>query len=202
MLTRDFFQRDSLALARGLLGMILAHDTPEGVCRGRIVEVEAYRGVRDRAAHSFGGRRTPRNETMYGPAGHAYVYFVYGMHHCVNVVAADVDVPEAVLIRALLPTEGIEIMQRRRASSRAVKVERLCQGPANLSRAMGIDRRHNGFDLLAGPLRIEVGTPLPDRLVAKAPRVGVAYAGVDARRPWRLYERHQTAVSALAGRRR
>jgi DNA-3-methyladenine glycosylase len=200
MLTRDFFQRDSLTLARALLGMVLVHDSPEGACRGRIVEVEAYRGVGDRAAHSFGGRRTPRNEVMYGPAGHAYVYFVYGMHHCVNVVAADVDVPEAVLIRALLPTDGIDLMQRRRATRRVLKVEHLCQGPANLSRAMGIDRRHNGFDLLAGPLRIEAGKPLPDRLVAKVPRVGVAYAGADARRPWRLYERHQPAVSALSAR--
>ena len=195
VLDRMFFQRDALSVARDLLGMVLVHESPQGVTAGRIVETEAYRGLRDRAAHSFGGRRTPRNEIMYGPAGYAYVYLIYGMHHCLNAVAVDVGQPAAVLIRALEPLAGIELMRRRRAARKSLVQEKLCQGPANLCRAMGIDRQHNGADLLAGPLRIERGAAVPDRLVGKAPRVGVGYAGPDTRRLWRLYERGQRAVS-------
>lgn len=194
-LTRAVFARDALTVARRLLGMVLVHEQCDGLTAGRIVEVEAYRGPRDRAAHSYGGRRTARNEVMYGPAGHAYVYFVYGMHYCFNVVSAGIDEPEAVLIRALEPLSGLDLMRERRDATSRLGEARLASGPGNLCRAMGIDRQLNGADLLTGLLHLEPGRRLPMARVAAAPRVGIDYAGTDARRLWRLYDRSSAAVS-------
>ena len=147
--------------------------------------MEAYRGPRDLAAHSAGGRRTPRNEVMYGPPGRAYVYFVYGMHHCVNVVTAAAEIPEAVLLRAVEPLCGVALMRARRGAG--VRTEDLARGPGNLTRAFAIDRSRNAADLRRGALRILAprGASLP--LVAasdvvRSPRVGVDYAGPWARR--------------------
>jgi DNA-3-methyladenine glycosylase len=176
---------------------VLVHRTSAGVTAGRIVEVEAYRGPGDRAAHSYGGRRTARNEVMYGPPGHAYVYFVYGMHHCVNVVCRAAGVPEAVLVRALEPLAGEALMRRRRGLPDA-PAWRLCRGPGALCRAMGIGREENGGDLVRGPLRIVDAPAVPARLVARTPRIGVDYAGAHAARPWRLLVR---ATRAVSGRR-
>jgi len=184
----------TLLVARALLGKILVHDAADGVTAGRIVEVEAYRGPGDRAAHSAGGRRSARNEVMYGPPGHAYVYFIYGMHHCVNVVCQPPSVPEAVLLRALEPVEGEALMRRRRGTADAT-AWRLCRGPGALCRAMGIDRAANGTDLVRGRLRILDAPLIPTRLVARTSRIGVDYAGADARRPWRLLVRGSRAVS-------
>jgi DNA-3-methyladenine glycosylase len=192
---RSFFWDPTLRVARNLLGALLVHDTPEGRTVGRIVEVEAYRGPKDQAAHSKNGHRSPRNEVMYGEPGHAYVYFVYGMHYCVNVVTAPVGVPEAVLIRALEPVDGIALMRRRRRLADAPDW-RLCRGPGALCQAMGIERAENGGDLLYGPLRLLLGTQLAARHVARGPRIGVAYAGADALRPWRFAVRSSLAVSA------
>lgn len=194
-LSRRFFARDALSAAQAILGTVLVHESSEGIAAGRIVEVEAYRGPRDRAAHSFGGRRTARNEVMYGPPGHAYVYFVYGMHYCMNIVAARVDVPEAVLIRAIEPLAGIELMRCRRGVGSEVPAYRLGRGPGNVCKAMGIDRALNGADLLAGSLRLERGRRLPASRIVRAERIGVAYAGPDAALPWRLFERGNQAVS-------
>lgn len=193
-LPRAFYRQPTLAVARALLGKTLVHDTPDGRVAGCIVEVEAYRGPRDRAAHSAGGRRTPRNEVMYGPPGHAYVYFIYGMHHCVNVVCQAVGVPEAVLLRALEPLEGESLMRRRRGVDDA-PAWRLCRGPGALCQAMGIARGENGADLLRSKLRILDAPHVPGRLVARTPRIGVAYAGADAARPWRYVVRGSPAVS-------
>lgn len=195
---RAFFARDSVRVARALLGAIVVHESDEGTAAGRIVEVEAYRGPADRAAHSYGGRRTARNEVMYGPPGRAYVYFVYGMHHCLNVVTAEVDVPEAVLIRALDPVAGLDLMRRRRGLA-AGPDHVLARGPGNVCRALGVDRQHNGLDLVSGRLRIEPGRPLRAARIERAPRVGVDYAGDDARLPWRLFERGHPAVSKASG---
>ncbi len=193
-LPQRFFERPTLQVARGLLGQLLVHDTPDGRVAGRIVEVEAYRGPRDRAAHSYGGHRSPRNEAMYGPAGHAYVYFVYGMHHCVNVVTQGPGVPEAVLLRALEPVDGVDVMRRRRGLPDAPEW-RLCRGPGALCQALGIARGENGADLLRGPLRLVAGPPVPARDVVRSPRIGIDYAGPDVARPWRFYARGVRAVS-------
>src|SRR5262249_44608509 len=154
-------------------------EAPDGLVAGRIVETEAYRGPADRAAHSRGGHRSARNEVMYGPAGHAYVYFVYGMHHCVNVVTPDVDVPEAVLLRPLEAVDGEALMRRRRGLPDA-PAWRLCRGPGALCQALAITRAQNGGDLTGGALRILDAPDVPGRGVARTARIGVAYAGADA----------------------
>jgi DNA-3-methyladenine glycosylase len=194
-LPRAFYLRPTLRVARGLLGKVLVHATAEGAAAGRIVEVEAYRGPADRAAHSYRGHRSPRNEAMYGPPGHAYVYLIYGMHHCVNVVCQPAGVPEAVLIRALEPVAGEELMRRRRGLAADAPSWRLCRGPGALCQALGITRRQNGSDLVHGPLRI-LDRPAPGRAkIVRTPRVGVAYAGDDAARPWRFAVLGSRAVS-------
>ena len=193
-LPRRLYLQPTLRVARALLGKTLVHDSAEGRTAGRVVEVEAYRGPADRAAHSSGGRRTPRNEIMYGPPGHAYVYFIYGMYFCMNVVCQRTGVPQAVLLRALEPLEGIELMRRRRGLPDGPEW-RLCRGPGALCRALGIGRAENGADLVRGPLRIVDAPPVPAARVARTARIGVAYAGADAARPWRFLLRGSPAVS-------
>jgi DNA-3-methyladenine glycosylase len=193
-LGRSFFLQPTLRVARALLGKVLVHETREGRTAGRIVEVEAYRGPRDRAAHSAGGRRTARNETMWGPAGHAYVYFIYGMHHCVNVVTQGPGVPEAVLLRALEPLEGIDLMRARRGLASGPEW-RLCRGPGSLCQALGVTRADDGADLVAGPLRILDAPLVRGALVARTTRIGVAYAGPDALKRWRFLIVGSAAVS-------
>lgn len=199
-LGRDFFAVDSQALARALLGRLLVRRLDDGeVLAGRIVETEAYAGERDRASHAFGRRRSERNESMYGPPGTAYVYFIYGMHYCMNVVCGEKDQPLAVLLRALEPVAGMERMARLRAggpkAAKRISPEALCAGPARLCRAMDIDRRLDGLDLvndprlhLAEPLAAVDSSPLPpvpDKDVARTARIGVEYAGAWALKPLR-----------------
>ena len=193
-LGRSFYLQPTLRVARALLGKVLVHDTREGRAAGRIVEVEAYRGPRDRAAHTAGGRRTPRNETMWGPAGHAYVYFIYGMHYCVNVTTQPPGVPEAVLLRALEPLEGIDLMRARRGLPEG-PVWKLCRGPGALCRAIGLTRAQDGTDLVHSRLRIVDAARTPTSRIARTARIGVAYAGTDALRPWRFLVRGSVAVS-------
>lgn len=177
---RDWFDRPSVTVARDLLGMWLVHDRAEGRIAGRIVEVEAYQGPEDLAAHSARGR-TARNEVMFGRPGHLYVYLIYGLHHCANVVCGPGDKPEAVLLRAAAIGPGVELARMARGD---VAPTRLAAGPGNLGAAFGIDRGLNGADLVAGPVRLAAG-PRPRR-IARTPRVGVAYAGRWARRPLRF----------------
>ncbi len=178
---RRDFEIDASTLAQRLIGQRLVHLTPGGTrVSGLIVETEAYLGVEDRAAHCFGGRRTVRNESMYAKGGTAYVYFTYGMHHCMNVVCGRKGEPTAVLLRALEPSEGIGLMRRRRSSpGRTVRSDWLCSGPACLCVSMGIDLRHNGLDLTSSDrLFVEwsgkAETVLP---LDNTARVGVGYAG-------------------------
>lgn len=177
---RAWFDRSAIELAPDLLGMLLVHDLPLGRIVGRIVEVEAYLGPEDLAAHSSRGR-TRRNAVMFGPAGHAYVYLVYGMHHCLNVVAGPGSKPEAVLLRAVEIVEGLEIVRRLRPG---VPPLRLAAGPGNLAVAFGVDRHLDGADLLSGPLRLAAGNPA-GRIVRSA-RIGVEYAGSWAGEPLRF----------------
>lgn len=189
-LPRSFFERPVLSVARGLIGALLVHEQPRGRLVGRIVETEAYRGPEDRAAHSFGGRRTSRTEVMYGAAGHAYVFFVYGMHWNFNVVTGGVGQPHAVLIRAVEPLAG----QRQMAARRGLPVDSPCltNGPGKLSQAFGFDRSHYGLDLCAGPVYFAAGEPLA---VRRSARVGVPYAREWAERPWRFFAADSPWVS-------
>ena len=194
ILSRSFYARSVHDVARDLLGMIVVRAWPDerGPRRlaGRIVEVEAYDGPRDRASHASKGR-TRRTEVMFGPAGHAYVYLVYGMHCCLNVVTGPVGYPAAVLIRALEPVEGIDGMDPGRA-----RPSRIADGPGRLTRALRIDLALNRADLCAaGPLCVEVGEAVRDRDVVRGPRVGVDYAGRWAMKPWRLGLRGSAALS-------
>jgi DNA-3-methyladenine glycosylase len=186
---RAWFDRPSPEVARDLLGMRLVHSTPEGSTVARIVEVEAYQGPEDLAAHSSHGR-TARNAVMFGPPGHIYVYFVYGMHHCMNIVCGPGEKPEAVLIRAAAIEEGLALAQARRG---AVPQRRLAAGPGNLAKALGIDRALNGADLLRGPLRLAWGEAPGE--VVRRPRIGVDYAGAWAARPLRFLVRDDPHVS-------
>ncbi len=178
-----WFDRPAASLALDLLGSRLIHDAPEGSVGGRIVEVEAYRGPEDLAAHSARGR-TPRNAVMFGPPGHLYVYLIYGLHHCLNVVAGPGGKPEAVLIRALDLDEGLDLARRRRGPT--VADRRLASGPGNAGRALGVDRGLNGVSLLDGPVRVEPRSGQRPR-VSRGPRIGVAYAGAWASRPLRFW---------------
>ncbi len=191
---RAFFVGDTVALARRLLGCTLWHKTPEGLCAGRIVETEAYCGDKDAACHSY-KRRAPdgRTSVMYGPGGFAYVYLIYGMHCCMNVVSAPAGQPEAVLIRALEPVEGVELMRARRP--KAMTDAALCSGPGRLCAALGIDRGCYGLDLLGDELYLTLGEPLPEEKIGVSKRVGVDYAGEDARREWRFFEKDNPNVS-------
>ncbi len=189
-LPRSFYARPVLAVARDAIGKVLVHDAPGGRVAGRIVEAEAYRGPEDRAAHSFGGRRTARTEAMFGPPGHAYVFFVYGMHYHLNLVTTRVGAPHAVLLRAIEPLEGVELMARRRGLSPGDV--RLTNGPGKLCVAFGIDRAAYGADLCRGRLFLLDG---PRGAVGRSPRVGIDYAGAWAARPWRFFERGNRFVS-------
>jgi DNA-3-methyladenine glycosylase len=168
---RAWFDRSASEVAPDLLGALLMHDTPDGQIVGRIVEVEAYLGPEDLAAHSSRGR-TPRNAVMFGEPGHLYVYLIYGMHHCANVVCGPGDKPEAVLLRAAAITDGLELARARR---NGVADVRLASGPGNLAAAFGIDRRHNGIDLLSGPIRLAQAAGPTE--IERSRRVGVEYAG-------------------------
>jgi DNA-3-methyladenine glycosylase len=182
-------------VARDLLGCLLVHRAGAEPAVGIIVEVEAYCGPRDLACHSAGGRRTARNEAMYGPPGHAYVYFTYGMHHCLNVVTRGVGVAEAILIRAVAPTGGLAAMRARRGLSEGVSAFRLARGPGNLCRAFGIDRTLNGADLTGSTLTIHPARSFAACEVRRTARIGIDYAGAYAERPWRLCVRGEPAVS-------
>jgi DNA-3-methyladenine glycosylase len=177
---RAWFDRPSAEVAPDLLGTIFIHDSPEGRVAGRIVEVEAYMGPEDLAAHSSHGR-SARNAVMFGPPGHLYVYLIYGIHHCFNVVCGPGDKPEAVLIRAVAVTDGVDLARARRGR---VPDRRLASGPGNVARAFGVDRSLNGADLLDGPVRLARGSA-PDAILAR-PRIGVDYAGEWADRDLRF----------------
>jgi DNA-3-methyladenine glycosylase len=161
---------------------VLVHDDPAaGRLAGRIVETEAYAGSDDPASHAYRGE-TPRNRVMFGPPGHAYVYFTYGMHHCFNVVCGPPGRARAVLVRALAPLVGLDAMARRRGVD---EPRRLARGPGALTQALGLDRSHDGCDLTRGPLWIaDLPADRGGHPVARGPRVGIRLA---AERPWRYW---------------
>jgi DNA-3-methyladenine glycosylase len=180
-ITRDELAIDPVDAAKLLLGSVLEAETPQGSVRVRLVEVEAYRGGDDPASHCYRGR-TPRNDVMFGPAGHLYVYFVYGMHFCANIVCLTDGVPGAVLLRAGEVIEGIDLARSRRPAARSDA--ELAKGPARLTSVLGIDRAQNGIDLTdpAASIRLYAGEPAEE--ILSGPRVGVAVA-MDV--PWRFW---------------
>jgi DNA-3-methyladenine glycosylase len=193
-LARNFYTRsDVLLIARELLGQVLVVPARSGTrVAGMIVETEAYRGPADCASHAYGGRRTKRTETMYRIGGTAYVYFVYGMYYQFNVVTNAAEIPHAVLVRALEPVEGVELMRERRLT----RVDRnLASGPGKLCVALGIDRALDGADLLGERVWIEAGRRVPAAAVAAGPRVGIDYAGDWAEKRWRFWIRDNPHVS-------
>jgi DNA-3-methyladenine glycosylase len=192
-LVRPFFARDPVTLARDLLGRVLFYRTTEGLLAGRIVETEAYTGGDDPASHAFRGRTT-RNAVMFGPAGHAYVYFTYGMHYCLNVTAEASGTAGAVLLRALEPLAGDEIMRARGDRGPA---RRLLSGPGKIGRAFGLTLADNGRDFTRGPLGLAAGSPVADREVGVSRRIGITRA-VD--RPYRFVVIGNPSVSNMTTR--
>ncbi len=193
-LPREFYLRpDVLTVSRDLLGKLLVvPGANDERVSGKIVEVEAYRGPEDRASHAYGGRRTKRTETMYGAGGIAYVYFVYGMYYQFNVVCNLADVPHAILVRALEPVEGIELMRARRHGH----LDRnLTNGPGKLCIAMGIDRQLNAADLLGDKVWLEEFETVSPRRIARGPRIGIDYAQEWIDKPWRFWIRDNAYVS-------
>lgn len=187
---RSFYEQSTLDVARQLLGKYLVRKHPDGKTVGRIVETEAYIGLEDRACHASRGR-TARTEVMFGPPGHAYVYFIYGFYYCLNIVTEAVDHPSAVLIRALEPVAGIPLMKARR---RAEEHRSLTSGPGKLCQALAIDRSLNGVDVCGKPLYVEDrGEPAPR--ISTTPRIGVDYAGKWKKKPWRFLIRGSESVS-------
>ena len=181
-----FFERtDTLGVARDLLGKLLVVPDAQGRrVSGMIVELEAYMGVTDKGAHSYGGRRTARNEVTYGPGGHAYVFFIYGMYFQLNFVLGPIDHPHVVLIRAVEPVEGIDVMRARRGE---MKDRNLTSGPGKLCIAFGIDRSLNGADLSEDQIWVEDHRSFELSEVSVGKRIGIDYAGEDAENPWRFW---------------
>ena len=188
-LPQHFYARDAATVARDLLGRLIVSTVRGRRCVARIVETEAYLGPHDPASHASGWRRTPRNEVMYGPPGLLYVYFTYGMHWCANVVTGPEGFPSAVLLRAVEPRQGIETMRRRRGG---VAPRLIGAGPARLTQALGIERRHNGHALGGAPIWIAAGRPVPPGRRRVTTRVGIREAA-----DWkqRFYERGSGFVS-------
>lgn len=182
-----------MELARKLLGCLLVHRTTDGVAGGMIVETEAYVGAVDKACHAY-RNRSERTEIMYHDGGYAYVYFIYGMHHCFNVVTGPEGEGNAVLIRALEPVLGIDLMQRRRNTK---MLQNLCSGPGKVCHAMGITKNEYGMDLCSAdsPLRLIKFRHFTDELIASSPRINVAYAEEAATWPWRFYVKANPYVS-------
>ncbi len=197
-LPRSFFARPADELAPRLLGCRLMRRLDDGTLLGGvIVETEAYLGPEDKAAHSFGGRRTPRTEPMYMLPGTSYVYFTYGMHHCMNVSAKAVDVPHAVLLRALEPTDGLDRMAVLRGRPAGpVLAKELCSGPAKLCQALAIDRSLTAVDTCESDvLWFERGRKLSDASVGRSARVGIGYAGEWVEKPLRWFVLGNSCVS-------
>lgn len=190
---RWYYSNDSVTLAQSLIGAVIVRMLEDGTrLSGRIVETEAYFGMVDAASHAYRGRRSQRNESMYGPPGLLYVYFTYGMHYCANIVCGEKDQPLAVLIRALEPLEGLETMRANRLAARkdrTVPDEDLCRGPGNLCRALGIDRAFDGIDLVTDPracVELSGRKPIEEGRIVAGPRVGIGGSSVWVGAPLRF----------------
>lgn len=190
-LAREFYNRDSVIVARELLGKVLVHELDGQKIAAKIVEAEAYMGNEDRAAHSYGGRRTARVEVMYGNPGFSYIFIIYGMHYCFNIVTREKGNPQAVLLRAVEPLHGIEQMAQvryKKPYEQLTKSQRrgLTNGPGKLCKALSINKNFNGLDLCGDEIYIEEGET-PEFKIITTTRVGIDYAGEAREYPWRFY---------------
>lgn len=186
-LGKDFFLReDVVAISYELIGKFLVTKFDNVLTAGMIIETEAYNGVVDKASHAYGGKRTKRNEVMYGDAGNSYVYLCYGIHHLFNIVTNKKDIPHAVLIRAIIPTDGVSAILKRRKQAQVNK--KTADGPGTLSQALGIKTTHSGISLMSSD-KIWVedrGIKFSSKEINIGPRIGVDYAGKDAKLPYRF----------------
>jgi DNA-3-methyladenine glycosylase len=189
-LPRLFYDQPTVQVAQRLLGTLLVHQHPDGMTAGKIIETEAYVGPEDKASHASRGR-TPRSTIMFGPAGFAYIYLIYGLHHCLNMVTECQDYPAAVLIRAVEPVAGIQLMQARRGIS---DVRQLTNGPGKVCQAFAIDRSLNGADICGDSLYVEDRDELPADIVTTT-RLGIDYAGPWKDKLWRFYIARHPGVS-------
>ena len=182
-LTPLFYERDDVVqIAKELIGKMLFSMIDKKLTGGIIIETEAYRGAEDRACHAYNNRRTKRTEVMFQKGGIAYVYLCYGIHPLLNIVTNTAEIPHAVLIRALSPTHGLEIMKTRRRHK-----DNLCTGPGNLTQALGITLKHNGLPLNQPPLWLEESAiSIRENQIISTPRIGVEYAQEHALLPWRF----------------
>lgn len=196
-LARDFYLRDVNTVAPELLGKLLVHRSPEGVTAGKIVEVEAYAGACDKGSHSYPNKRTPRTEIQFGPGGFAYVYAIYGMHWCFNIVVGEREQPNVVFVRALEPVVGIELMQKRRGAANRLE---LCSGPGKLCRAMGITKKEYGLDLCASELYLTPCAQIEQDRIMTSPRINIDYAEECKDYLWRYFIKDDPYVSKVAKR--
>lgn len=199
ILSREFYNRDSLVVAKELLGKVLVHEIDGQKISAKIVEAEAYMGIGDKAAHSYGGKRTKRIEVMYGGPGFSYIFFIYGMYHCFNIVTREKGNPQAVLIRAVEPTGGVDLMaQSRYKKSYSLltesQIKGLTNGPGKLCKAFSIDKSLNGEDLCGSKLYVEVGENEKFNIVSTK-RVGIDYAEEAKDYTWRFYIKDNKYVS-------
>lgn len=197
LLEREFYQRDANETAQDLLGKLLVHKTAEGITGGVIVEVESYIGPDDKGSHAYLNKRTERTEIQYGPGGFAYVYSIYGMHYCFNVVTNRTEKPEVVLIRALEPIMGIELMQKRRKTE---NIRNLCNGPGKLCQAMTITKEQYGYDLCSSELYIESYLNEQEIQIMRSPRINIDYAEECKDYLWRYFIKDNPYVSKVAGK--
>lgn len=188
-LTRAFYERNALIVAREILGKGLVHNSSDGFTAGQIIETEAYIGPNDRASHAYLGLRTKRTNIQFGLGGYAYIYQIYGKYCCFNIVVAKVEKPEVVLIRALRPIEGFELMAKRHGffDMNLKRVKRLTDGPGKLCIAMGITKEHYGEDLCGDTIFVtDNNTTLTDEQIDQTPRINIDYAEEASKYPWRF----------------
>ncbi|CAB1254164.1 DNA-3-methyladenine glycosylase [Clostridium sp. HV4-5-A1G] len=198
-LQRNFYNKDTLSVAKNLLGKILVHTINGKRLSGRIVETEAYKGITDKAAHSYGGRRTKRTEVMYGPCGFSYVYMIYGMYYCFNIVTEKKDIPEAVLIRAVEPLENLNEISLNRynrlfSSLNKTQIKNLTNGPGKLCKGLAIGKTENKLDLYGNTLYIAEDN-FSNFNIKNAKRIGISYAQEAVDYPWRFYIENNIYVS-------
>jgi DNA-3-methyladenine glycosylase (3mg) len=189
-LERSFYERNTLTVAKELLSCILVHITPEGITSGKIVETEAYMGPEDKGAHSYKGRHTPRMDPLYKTGGFAYIYQLHGYNYCINVVTRKEGIPQAVLIRAVEPVEGMELMAKRRkidiSDAKKSKVKNLTNGPSKLCQAMNINTSLNGIDLCGEEVFITNPAVRDSEKIIATPRIHIDYAEEYRDKPWRF----------------